>query len=210
MRRFLVVVLVLLLAIAIADVALKSLAERRIEGAMEEELDLTSRPEVTIRGWPFTVRVLRGEFNSVIVVADGISTKGVDLNDIRLEFHDVRFSLGQILLGDERRVRVDRAEGTAAVTAGELNSELRARDVPATVDFIDGQVVVSSTELNVGASAAVSIDDSGRLVVTPEGGLEPLVFDLPQFTRRVAYRSVSIQGDRAILRVELGPTTLLL
>jgi DUF2993 family protein len=207
MRRFLVVVLVLLLAIAIADVALKSLAERRIEGAIQEELDLTSRPEVTIRGWPFIVRVLRGEFNSVIVVADGISARGLDLRDIRLEFHDVRFSLGQIILGDERRVRVDRAAGTAAVTAGELNSELRARDVPATVDFIDGQVVVSSTELNVGASAAVSID-SGRLVVTPEGGLDPLTFDLPQFTKSVTYRSVRIEDARAILRVEIGPTTL--
>jgi hypothetical protein len=207
MRRFLVVVLVLLLAIAIADVALKSLAERRIEGAIQEELDLTSRPEVTIRGWPFIVRVLRGEFNSVIVVADGISARGLDLRDIRLEFHDVRFSLGQIILGDERRVRVDRAAGTAAVTAGELNSELRARDVPATVDFIDGQVVVSSTELNVGAAAAVSID-SGRLVVTPEGGLDPLTFDLPQFTKSVTYRSVRIEDARAILRVEIGPTTL--
>jgi hypothetical protein len=207
MRRFLVVVLVLLLAIAIADVALKSLAERRIEGAIQEELDLTSRPEVTIRGWPFIVRVLRGEFNSVIVVADGISARGLDLRDIRLEFHDVRFSLGQIILGDERRVRVDRAAGTAAVTAGELNSELRARDVPATVDFIDGQVVVSSTELNVGAAAAVSID-SGRLVVTAEGGLDPLTFDLPQFTKSVTYRSVRIEDARAILRVEIGPTTL--
>jgi hypothetical protein len=207
MRRFLVVVLVLLLAIAIADVALKSLAERRIEGALQEELDLTSRPEVTIRGWPFIVRVLRGEFNSVIVVADGISARGLDLRDIRLEFHDVRFSLGQIILGDERRVRVDRAAGTAAVTAGELNSELRARDVPATVDFIDGQVVVSSTELNVGAAAAVGID-SGRLVVTPEGGLDPLSFDLPQFTKSVTYRSVRVEDARAILRVEIGPTTL--
>jgi hypothetical protein len=207
MRRFLIVVLVLLFAVAIADVALKSLAERRIERAMQSNLNLSSRPEVTIKGWPFFVRVLQGEFNSVIVVADGVSTRGIDLRDVRLEFHDVRFSLGQILSGDERRVNVGRAEGTAAVTANELNSELRARNVPATVDFIDGQAIVSVTDLNVDAAADVSID-AGRLVVTPEGSVEALAFELPRFTEGVTYSSVRIDDSRAILQVKIGPTTL--
>jgi hypothetical protein len=207
MRRFLIVVLVLLFAVAIADVALKSLAERRIERAMQSNLNLSSRPEVTIKGWPFFVRVLQGEFNSVIVVADGVATRGIDLRDVRLEFHDVRFSLGQILSGDERRVNVGRAEGTAAVTANELNSELRARNVPATVDFIDGQAIVSLTDLNVDAAADVSID-AGRLVVTPEGSVEALAFELPRFAEGVTYSSVRIDDSRAILQVKIGPTTL--
>jgi DUF2993 family protein len=206
--RALLIVLVLLIAVLlIGDLIVKSVAESRMEAAMQSSLDLSSRPDVTVKGWPFVVRAVQGDFASVIVVADEVDAQGIDLRDVRLQFEDVRFSLGQILSGDERRVGVGRGQGTATLSAGELNSELRDRGVPATVDLKNGRAVVSSADGNVETAAAVSVD-SGRLVIAPEEGLETLTFDLPEFTEGVTYTSARVEGAKAILRVEMGPTTI--
>jgi hypothetical protein len=206
--RVLLVILVVLAGILIVgDIVVKSVAERRMEEAMQTSLNLSSRPDVTVKGWPFILRAMQGEFSSIIVVADGVRAQGLDLRDVRLEFEKVRFSLPQIVSGNERRVRVGRGEGTAELTASELNDALKKRDIPAMVDFTDGRVIVNSTQLNLAANGGVSVD-SGRLLVTPEGGLETLEFELPMFTDGVTYSSARIQGSRAILRVEIGPTTL--
>jgi hypothetical protein len=206
--RVLLVILVVLAGILIVgDIIVKSVAERRMEEAMQTSLNLSSRPDVTVKGWPFILRAIQEEFSSVIVVADGVRAQGLDLRDVRLEFERVQFSLPQIVSGKERRVRVGSGEGTAELTASELNDVLDKRGIPAIVDFTDGRVIVNSTQLNVAANAGVSVD-SGRLLITPEGGLETLEFELPLFTDGVTYSSARIQGSRAILRVEIGPTTL--
>jgi hypothetical protein len=206
--RVLLVIFVLVVGVLIVgDLVVKSVAERRMEAAMQSSLDLSSRPEVTVRGWPFIVRAIQGEFSSVIVVADGIEARGVDLRDVRIEFERVRFSLPQIVSGDERRVRIGRGEGSAQLTASELNSALQERNIPATVDFSGDRVLVTSTDLGVDVAADVTVD-SGRLVISPEGGLQPLEFELPSFTEGLTYTSARVQGSRAILRVEIGPTTL--
>jgi hypothetical protein len=206
-RVLLVILVVLAGVLIVGDIIVKSVAEQRMEEAMQTSLNLSSRPDVTVKGWPFILRAMQGEFSSVIVVADGVKAQGVDLRDVRLEFEKVRFSLPQIVSGNERRVRVGSGEGTAELTASELNDALNKRGIPAMVDFADGRVIVNSTQLNVAANAGVSID-SGRLLITPEGGLETLEFELPLFTDGVTYSSARIQGSRAILRVEIGPTTL--
>jgi hypothetical protein len=206
-RVLLVILVVLAGVLIVGDIIVKSVAERRMEEAMQTSLNLSSRPDVTVKGWPFILRAMQGEFSSVIVVADGVKAQGVDLRDVRLEFEKVRFSLPQIVSGNERRVRVGSGEGTAELTASELNDALNKRGIPAMVDFADGRVIVNSTQLNVAANAGVSVD-SGRLLITPEGGLETLEFELPLFTDGVTYSSARIQGSRAILRVEIGPTTL--
>jgi hypothetical protein len=206
--RILLITLVVLAGVLIVgDIVVKSIAERRMEEAMEDALDLSSRPDVTVKGWPFILRAIQGEFSSVIVVADGVRAQGVDLRDVRLEFERVRFSLPQIVSGNERRVQVGRGKGTASLSAGELNEVLSNRGVPVTVDFTDGRVIVNSTQLNVAANAGVGIE-SGRLLITPEDGLETLEFELPEFAHGVTYSSARIKGSRAILSVEIGPTTL--
>lgn len=175
---------------------------------MESSLGLSSRPDVTVRGWPFIVRAIQGEFSSVIVVADEVSAEGIDLRDVRLEFERVRFSLPQIVSGNERRVRVGRGEGTAELAAGEINAVLEDREVPAMVDFGDGRVIVRPTEGDIAANAGVSVD-SGRLLITPEQeGLPTLEFGLPEFTDGVTYTSARIEGSRAIVSVEIGPRTV--
>jgi LmeA-like phospholipid-binding len=206
-RVLLVILVVVAGVLIVGDIIVKSIAERRMEEAMQTSLDLSSRPDVTVKGWPFILRAMQGEFSSVIVVADGVRAEGLDLRDVRLEFEKVRFSLPQIVSGNERRVRVGRGEGTAELTASELNDVLDKRGMPAMVDFTDGRVIVNSTQLNVAANAGASVD-SGRLLITPEGGLETLEFELPVFTEGVTYSSARIQGSRAILHVEIGPTSL--
>jgi hypothetical protein len=206
--KILLIILIIFLAVLlVGDLVVKSIAENRMESAMQSSLELSSRPEVTIKGWPFFVKAVQGNFASVIVVADGVRAQGIDLRDVRLQFDNVRFSLSKILSGDERRVRVGRGQGTASITAAELTSALIDRDVPATVDINNGRVVVNSSELDVEAAAGVGVD-SGQLLITPEGGLETLEFALPAFTEGVTYTSARIEGSRIIVEVEIGPTTL--
>ena len=206
-KVLLVILLVSLFVLLVGDLVVKSIAEDRMESALQSSFEFSSRPEVTIKGWPFVVRVIQGNLASVIVVADGVRARGIDLRDVRLQFDDVRFTLEKILWGDDRRVRVGRGEGTASITAAELNSVLSDRDVPATVDFNNGSTVVNSSELNVEAAAGVGVD-ADRLLITPEGGLKTIEFSLPAFAEGVTYTSARVEGSRLIIEVETGPTTL--
>jgi hypothetical protein len=207
-RRTLLSILILLLAVFfIGDLVLKSMAETRMEKAMQSSLELGSRPEVTVDEWPFVFGLFQGEFSSVIVVADEIGSGEIDLRDLRLEFHDVRFSLGQLFSGDDRKVRVGRAEGTAVLPQSELNNALESQNIPVTVRFQEGRTVVRSSEFDAEAAAEVTIED-GRLVLTPEQGIDSIAVDLPEIAEGVSYGSVRIEEGKAVLTVRLVSTTV--
>jgi hypothetical protein len=206
MRNVLIALGVFLLFLVVADFVVRSLAEERVADQMQESLDLSNRPKVSLDAWPFVVRVMEGHFDGVTVNARNVNEGGIRLKRVELFFDDVDFAAAQLLSQKKRSVEVDSATGTAVITEEDLSEALQSNGVPATVNLSDDDAVVE-TELGAEAAATVSLE-GGDLVLVPEEALEPMTVQLPPITDEVDYESVRIDDGRAVLALQVGRTTL--
>jgi hypothetical protein len=206
MRNVLIALGVFLVFLIIADFVVKSLAEERVGDQMQESLDLSNRPKVTVDAWPFVMRVMEGHFDGVTVNARNVNEGGIRLKRVELFFDDVDFSAAQLLSQKKRSVEVDAATGTAVITEEDLTEALQSNGVPATVNLSDDNAVVES-ELGAEAAATVSLE-GGDLLLVPEEPLEPMTIELPPITGEVDYESVRIDDGRAVISLQVGRTTL--
>jgi hypothetical protein len=208
MRRLLLVVIVLLAALLIVgDFVLKSVAEDRIASAAFATLDLDRRPDVDVGGFPFMIRLVRGELPSVTLTTDRVTREDVVLRDIEVMFRNVRFSIGELLAREDRSIRLGPGRGVAAMTSGDATAAAQARGAPVTIDFNPGAVTVTSEDLGVEASARLAVNGSD-LVIDPDGDIPPVTVPLPELAPGVEYRSVRVEEGRAVLRVRMDPLTL--
>jgi LmeA-like phospholipid-binding len=206
MRNFLIALAIFLVFLILADFVVKGLAEDRVADQMQESLDLSHRPKVSVDAWPFVVHVMEGHFDGVTVNARDVTERGLKFRRIELLFEDVDFPTSQLLSQKKRSVDVESATGTAVITEDALTEAVQSRGVPATVQLSDDTAVVQS-ELGAETAAHLSLED-GNLVVVPEGELQPMTIDLPPITGEVDYQSVRIDDGLAVLTLQVGRTTL--
>jgi hypothetical protein len=208
MRRLVLIAVLLLVAVlVVADFALRSAAENRISAAAFNTLELDSRPEVDIGGFPFTFRLLRGEIPSVTLAADRVSREDVVLRDVEVSFRDVRFSLGELIAREDRSIRLGPGRGVATITSGDATSAAQANGAPVVLRFSPGAVTVRSVDLGVQASARLQVNGSD-MTIEPEGELPAVTVPLPEIAPGVRYRSVEVESGQAVLQVRLEPLTL--
>lgn len=88
----LVVVLVLAGLFVAADRIAKSFAEDKAASALQSSQHLSSRPDVSVQGFPFLTQLAAGRFGEVIVTAAHVAVgddRDVDLKRVRVDLHDV-------------------------------------------------------------------------------------------------------------------------
>jgi hypothetical protein len=208
MRRLLLVVIVLLVALlVVGDFALKALAENRIASAAFTTLELDRRPEVDVGGFPFMFRLISGEIPSVTLATDRVSREDVVLRDVEVMFRDVEFSVGELISREDRSIRLGQGRGSAALTSEDATAAAQARGAPVTINFTAGAVTVTSEDIGVETSARMAIEN-GDLVIDPDGDIPAVAVPLPEIAPGVEYRSVDLADGRALLRVRLEPLTL--
>jgi hypothetical protein len=205
-RNFLIALGIFLLFLFLADWMMKALAEERVADQMQESLELSDRPTVSIDAWPFVVQVMDGHFDSVTVDARDVNEGGIRLKRVELFFDDVDFPAAQLLSQKKRSVEVDGATGTAVITEQDLTRALRSNGIPATV-ILTGDAAVVETDVGADAAATVSLD-GGDLVLVPEEAIDPVIVELPPMTDEVDYKSARIDDGRAVIALEVGRTTL--
>ena len=199
---------IVVVALVVGDLALRSFAEERMGDAMEAALEIPAEPEVSVDAFPFVVSTFQGRYPSVTVEAEVVGEASVRLSRLQLEFTNVEFSLSNLLSGDERRVRLGPGEGEALVRERDLNRALRQEGVSARIDLHPGgRIEVLSVDGSVAGTADVSLDGPD-LVVTPDGGLgiPPFSLELPEFGTDTSYDSVDVRGSTARLGVSVGET----
>jgi hypothetical protein len=202
---FLFIVIVLLV---IGDFALRSFAEERMADAVEAALEIPADAEVSVDAFPFVVSTFQGRYPGVTVEAEDVGEGSVRLSRLQLEFSDVEFSLGNLLSGDERRVRLGAGEGEALVSERDLNRALRREGVSARIDFHPGgRLEVLSVDRTVAGVADLTVEASD-LIVSPDPGLglPQISIELPLFGADMTYDSVEVRGSTARLGVSVGET----
>jgi len=208
MRRLVLIALLLLVGVlVVGDFALRSAAENRISEAAFSSLELDSRPDVDIGGFPFAFRLVSGEIPSVTLAADRVSREEVVLRDVEVEFRDVEFSIGELISQDDRSIRLGPGRGVATITSGDASSAAQANGAPVVLRFSPGAVTVRSVDLGIQASARLQVNGSD-LTIAPEGDLPAVTVPLPEIAPGVRYRSVEVESGEAILQVRMDPVTL--
>ena len=195
MRRVLPFIVLGILGVGfLVDVGAREVTEQSVADALKTSLRLSETPDVSISGWPFLVRALKGEFPEVTLSGGGISRQGLKLVELRAELRDVEYSLGDDV------ATVASGSGRASITEQSLNKELARAGVPARVT-LDG--TSASVTLDEGTSLQADISLSGsRLVVRPEVG-EPMTLLLPPLMEGVTYSSVSVADSRVNLELTI-------
>ncbi|MFC0713066.1 LmeA family phospholipid-binding protein [Cellulomonas biazotea] len=87
------VVLVLGAGVVVADRVAASMAERRAVEAVQENLDVTGTPSLSIEGFPFLTQVLAGSLDDVSGSVDGVTLDGgITATDVTFDAQGVQTS----------------------------------------------------------------------------------------------------------------------
>ena len=126
MRKLLVAVLVLVLLGAVADFAAARVFEDRVTEALQREYDLSRRPVVQVRDFPFLPHLATGRFSTIDLAATDATARGINATQLKLTLHGVRVPR-EVMLGEPGRVTVARADGTIELSEAEVNRLLADR-----------------------------------------------------------------------------------
>ena len=153
MRRLIWFVVVIGLFIAV-DSAARSYASNMIEGRLAGVLDTDEQPQVSIGGFPFLASAVDGELEIISISAErpGWGSGPIELSDVTLTLQQVKFSPGEVLRNELRKVDVGSARGTARIGTGDLSAALQ-RLAPPGFDAVgpeSGELPIEDNRLQIG------------------------------------------------------------
>jgi DUF2993 family protein len=165
-RRFLIVLLGLVVLLVIIDRAGTFIAEREISIRVRSAYDLPATPHVTVRGVPFLTQLVSGKYQEIDVSIASAKASGVQLHNVDARFTDVRASLSLLLGQNSGTVTAGHATGTAVIPYSQVE-----RKLPSGIKIApDGSNLRVSGQTPLGAVrgvARLSVSHSG-VTVTPE------------------------------------------
>jgi hypothetical protein len=206
-RRLLIAFLLLIVvAVVVVDRVGEHAAAHVLAGQLQSDEHLPERPDVSIGGIPFLTQVFGGKYNDVSVTARDFKTSdGVTVTTLKVHLHGAHIPFSKILSGSVKQVPVDKVDGTAYVSFGDLGHYLSGTGVsvrlgragPRTVS-LSGTSSLSGHSVALNGVATVSVS---RSVVTFALGvtkrLKQLVLSVPLrgLPFRINLTSVTVGGD---------------
>ncbi|MEX2457696.1 MAG: DUF2993 domain-containing protein [Actinomycetota bacterium] len=221
MRRRLIVLAVILVAIVAADFGFRAYAEGKFAADIRDGLGLREKPDLDLGGFPFFVAMARGRLPSATVHADGVTYDGLRVERFDVELKAVRFSAVELLGSGDGTIRAANGSGTARVTAEDMTAYLMFKGYPGRVTFGDGVATMDAEILGfpIRATGPLSID-RGRLVFEPtevEAGGAPITVDQVAFAFELQrpfegfdYSGVQVRNGEATLRARVTNATILI
>jgi hypothetical protein len=209
-RRFLIVLLVLVVLLVAVDFGVRKIAEQAVSRRVDDEFALTN-PSVSMDEWPFLVGAIRGRLSSVSVSSHVAGGDSLTLRDVTMVLTDFRFSPAEVASGDMSSVEVGGGRGTATLTDGDLTAALGDQGLQGQVRFDHGRVVLPRSNNGPAVVAADLSIEGDRLVVESEvSTLEDPAVELPGVAGGVSYESIDVGNGEAEISfaVEPGPLEL--
>lgn len=176
MRRFITLVVVLVLLLVAVDRVAAWFAGRAIAQQIESTQPVSSRPDVAVKGFPFLTQALRGRYQEIDAVLTDPEVQGgltIDTLDVRLR--GVQVGVGDLINRRVSSIPVDAATAVANVSFTSLNAAARQNlpDTESTVTFAQGegnQLAVSGSYRSSALNAKLDVTarlvaDDGDLVV---------------------------------------------
>jgi hypothetical protein len=160
-KGLLISLLVLLgLAVAADRVGLV-IAERSVATQLQSSGSLSSRPDVSIGGFPFLTQALAGTYDTVELSADGVSAGSGRVTRLTASLSGVHVPLSDAVSGSVASVPVDSVRATVLVSYADLGKQLRDRGlaVSAAGDLVrvTGSVTVLGKRITASALSSVAV-----------------------------------------------------
>ena len=206
MKKLLIFLVVVVALFSVGDYLARDFAEGKAADELQERLDLSSRPNVGLGGWPFVVAAFQGEFPSIEIDADRVVMERLEFLNVNLDLEDLTFSVREALRGGVSEVTAQGGTGTATLEESSVNQALRRAGAPFTVHLMETEAVAT---LPNGSEVNVALDVSGgALRLAPESHLPAVGIQLPGIVDNLTYRSAVVTDGEVAIRLRLGPTQL--
>ncbi|HVY08642.1 MAG TPA: DUF2993 domain-containing protein [Mycobacteriales bacterium] len=205
LRRLLIAVLVLILAaVVVVDRVGEHVAAHVLAGKLQTDEHLAKRPSVSIGGIPFLTQAFGGDYHDVSVTAHGVKTQdGVTISTLKAHLHDAHIPFSKVLGGSVAKVPIDRVDGSAFVSFGDISHYLSGQGLSVTLSraapggiTLIGQVPLAGRTRLVHAVVHVAVSHS---VVTLAGSSHAGALALPIPLRALPFRfaitSVTVGAD---------------
>ena len=161
-RWLLVPIIVVALLFVGANLVAARIAEGKIASSLQSTFHLSSKPSVSISGFPIILDVLQGHVPRVSFHAADATFEGLDLSGIDVTLVDVRAAGGSFFSGS-LRVRVGAGTVKARATNAAVNAYLKDHGQNATIAFHNGRATVRATRTFQGRRRAfVATGSVGR------------------------------------------------
>lgn len=174
------VVVVLLLAL---DRIGLLIADSQIASRVQKSQGLSSRPHVSIKGFPFLTQVIGGRYGEVDVAVRDVTRNGLTVDRVSVHAHGVSVPLSQVLAGSVREVPVQRADAVVTLGFGNLNKYVSSQLGQVLTVSSDGKAVrltgTLPVPLRVSATAEARIDVSGNSITLRPAALDSVLFKIP-------------------------------
>jgi hypothetical protein len=133
-RRFLIVVLIFLIAVVVAaDRVGEIVAAHVLAGKLQTDEHLPNRPSTSIDGFPFLTQAFGGNYKDVKVTAHEVPVNAVPVTTLTANLHGVHLPFSKVIHGSVSQVPVDRVDGTAFVSFADANSYLSKHRIAGSV-----------------------------------------------------------------------------
>jgi LmeA-like phospholipid-binding len=169
MRKFLVVLIILVGLLVAADRVGAVVAGREIASRVQTAYNLPSKPSVSVRGFPFLTQLASGNYHEIDVSVPSLSANGVTVDGLTARLTGVRAPLNDLLGHGSSSVRAANVTGSATVPFSSVRSRL-PRGVQLSQDGgalrLAGAVTYLGVTVPVSADASLAATGSG-IAVTP-------------------------------------------
>lgn len=126
-RRFLIAVLVFLIAVVVAADRVGALvAAHVLASKVQHDERFSSRPDASIGGFPFLTQAFSGKYQDVTIKATNIPLNGMTVTSMTAQLRGVHIPFIKVLHDTVSSVPVDRVDGTAFVAFGDIDAYLNS------------------------------------------------------------------------------------
>lgn len=159
---FLVVLVVLLVG---ADFGLRYLATRQIGDALQSRLNLATRPDVSVDGFPFVLQAVEGSYGTIHAALPPATVGPLDDVGITVALDGVRLPLGDAIAGNVDRLTADGGQARLTVPTSSVAAAAGLPDLRITEE--NGSLVVTVTisvlgrQFPVTAQLDATVTDAG-------------------------------------------------
>jgi hypothetical protein len=169
MRKILVVLIVLVGLLVAADRVGAVVAGREIASRVQAAYNLSSKPSVSVRGFPFLTQLASGNYHEIDVSMKSLSANGVTVDGLTARLTGVRAPLHDLLGRSTSSIMAANVTGSATVPFSSIRGRL-PRGVQLSEDGgalrLAGTVTYLGVTIPVSADTSLSATGSG-IAVTP-------------------------------------------
>jgi hypothetical protein len=179
LRRILIPLVVLVALFVVADRVAVHYANRVVAQRIQSDQGLSSKPDVSIGGFPFLTQAIGGRYDDVTVTLHDVRRGPVRVDRLTAHLNGVHVSLGAVFSQHLSSVPVDKATAQVFVAFPDLNAYLATRHISVSADGkllrVTGSVTVAGHTITASGEGRLSISGDSVVVTASQN----LGFQIP-------------------------------